>query len=490
MYRQADLNLPERLTSGRAPTQLEQLALDNDRRDTRGSAGRMFYELDGDIVVLASGGGTSVEALDDLCLLGGRPAIFTEYSGNPTPEKVNGLTKIALQYPRPIHAIWVIGGRANFTDIYETLINGIMGAIRETPDFDKSIPIIIRRAGPRDEETFAALHKMRTEGGIHVLSPRHGHLRGRLRPHGHPPGRKTQEQPQMSILIDKNTRVLIQGITGKQGRRVARWRCSTTARTSWPASRPARAARTSTGCPSTTPWPRPWRDHPEINTSLVSVPREGTKDAALEAIAASGIRLVNILTEGLPRRDAAQIVQAAKEHQVRVIGPSSIGLINPVDRVKIGAIGGNDPGVFYPGEIAIFSKSGGMCLSIATEIFNVLGHGTSIVVGIGGDRISGTNFKDLLELVRDDERTKLVIINGEVGGDYEEEAARYIQRNQVSQARGGPHHRHRRPEHLSPRLAHGPCRGHHRRRQFRHLREQSRGLRAGRRHGGQDLRGA
>jgi succinyl-CoA synthetase beta subunit len=165
MYRQTTLNLPDRLTSGRAPTRLEQLALDNDRRDTRGAAGRMFYELDGDIIVLASGGGTSVEALDDLCLLGGRPAIFTEYSGNPTPEKVKGLTKIALLYPRPIHAIWVIGGRANFTDIYETLINGIMGAIRETPDFDKSIPIIIRRAGPRDEETFAALHKMRIDGG-------------------------------------------------------------------------------------------------------------------------------------------------------------------------------------------------------------------------------------------------------------------------------------------------------------------------------------
>jgi len=165
MYRQASLNLPERLTSGRAPSKLEQLALDNDRRDTRGAAGRMFYELDGDIIVLASGGGTSVEALDNLCLLGGRPAIFTEYSGNPTPEKVKGLTKISLQYPRPIHAIWVIGGRANFTDIYETLINGIMGGIRETPNFDKTIPIIIRRAGPRDEETFAALHKMRTEEG-------------------------------------------------------------------------------------------------------------------------------------------------------------------------------------------------------------------------------------------------------------------------------------------------------------------------------------
>jgi succinyl-CoA synthetase beta subunit len=169
MFRQMSLHLPERLSSGRAPTHLEQLALENDRTDTRGSAGRMFYELDGDIVVLASGGGTSVEALDDLCLLGGKPAIFTEYSGNPTPEKVKGLTKIALMHPGPIHAIWVVGGRANFTDIYETLIGGIMGGIRETPNFDRTIPILIRRAGPRDEEAFATLHKLESQEGYRLF---------------------------------------------------------------------------------------------------------------------------------------------------------------------------------------------------------------------------------------------------------------------------------------------------------------------------------
>ena len=220
----------------------------------------------------------------------------------------------------------------------------------------------------------------------------------------------------------------------------------------------------------------------------MSVPREGTKDAAIEAIRCNGIKLVNILTEGLARRDSAEILQAAKEHNVRVVGPSSIGIINPLDRVKLGAIGGNDPGVFYPGEIAVFSKSGGMCLSIATEVFNVLGHGTSIVVGIGGDRISGTNFKELLELVRDDDRTKMVILNGEVGGDYEEEAARYIRETKypkpvVARITGiGA------GKHLSPRFAHGSCRGDHRRGQTGHLRKQGGSLRARRREGGQDLR--
>ncbi len=230
----------------------------------------------------------------------------------------------------------------------------------------------------------------------------------------------------MTTLIDKQTRVLIQGITGKQGRRVSMEMLDYGTHVAAGVT-PGKGGQDVYGVPVYDSVAEALHEHPEINTSLISVPREGTKDAAIEAMSTGRIRLVNVLTEGLPRLDAAQIVQAGKEYDVRVVGPASVGIINPLDRVKIGAIGGNDPGVFYPGEIAIFSKSGGMCLSIATEIFNALGHGTSIVVGIGGDRISGTNFKDLLELVRDDERTKLVILNGEVGGDYEERAAQYIQ---------------------------------------------------------------
>jgi len=164
------IDLPERLGSGREPTHLELLARENDLIDSRGAAGRMFYEIeDGSIVILAAGGGTSMEALDDLYSLGGRPAIFTEYSGNPTGEKVKGLTKIALMYPGNIDAIWVIGGRANFTDIYESLIGGILAGIRETHDFDKTIPIIIRRAGPRDEEAYEALRKAREEEGYNIF---------------------------------------------------------------------------------------------------------------------------------------------------------------------------------------------------------------------------------------------------------------------------------------------------------------------------------
>lgn len=164
-FRLPTINIPARLGSGKEPTKLEVLARENDLLDSRGAAGRMFYEIEGgNIIILAAGGGTSMEALDDLYSMGGRPAIFTEYSGNPTGEKVKGLTKIALTYPGDIDAIWVIGGRANFTDVYESLVNGILAGIKEAENFDKTTPIIVRRAGPRDEEAFEVFRQAREEG--------------------------------------------------------------------------------------------------------------------------------------------------------------------------------------------------------------------------------------------------------------------------------------------------------------------------------------
>jgi len=161
-FRQKTLTLPERRDYSRRTTDLELLALKNDHMDTRGAAGRMFYEIPGgDIVILASGGGTSSEALDSVYLHGGHPAVFTEYSGNPAAEKVKGLTKIALSYPGEIHGVWVVGGRANFTDIHETLVNGVLAGIRETPGFDRRAPIVIRRAGLRDMEAFNTLRHIR-----------------------------------------------------------------------------------------------------------------------------------------------------------------------------------------------------------------------------------------------------------------------------------------------------------------------------------------
>ncbi|MFT4343255.1 MAG: ATP-grasp domain-containing protein [Candidatus Woesearchaeota archaeon] len=126
-----------------------------DYNDHRGTAGKTFIELDGDIAVLASGGGASLTAMDALIQAGGRPANYTEYSGNPPREKVKRLTEITLD-KEELNGCLIIGGKANFTDIYETL-SGCMDVITK---LKPSYPIVIRRAGKRDAEAFAMIKEL------------------------------------------------------------------------------------------------------------------------------------------------------------------------------------------------------------------------------------------------------------------------------------------------------------------------------------------
>ncbi len=126
-----------------------------DYTDHRGVAGKTYLELDGDIAVLASGGGASLTSMDAIIQAGGNPANYTEYSGNPPKEKVKRLTHITLSKPGLVGCL-IIGGKANFTDIYETL-SGVMEAIVE---IKPKYPIVIRRAGPRDKEAFAMIREI------------------------------------------------------------------------------------------------------------------------------------------------------------------------------------------------------------------------------------------------------------------------------------------------------------------------------------------
>lgn len=148
-----------RLAGGRTPTQNEIAAKQIDEGDYRGTAGSAYFDLDGDIAILSSGGGVSLTAMDALIKAGGKPANFTEYSGNPPKEKVVKLTKIVLNKPS-IHGLWVVGTvAANFTDIYETL-SGLIDGLREAEkelDTKFNFPIVIRRGGPRVEGAYEML---------------------------------------------------------------------------------------------------------------------------------------------------------------------------------------------------------------------------------------------------------------------------------------------------------------------------------------------
>lgn len=134
-----------------------------DVHDHRGVAGKTFVDLDGDIAVLASGGGASLTAMDAIIQAGGRPANYTEYSGNPSREKVRRLTEITLSR-KGLKGCLVVGGKANFTDIYETL-SGFMDALCALrPDY----PIVIRRAGPRDKEAFDMIRRIADKEGFDI----------------------------------------------------------------------------------------------------------------------------------------------------------------------------------------------------------------------------------------------------------------------------------------------------------------------------------
>ena len=139
-----------------------------DRGDHRGTAGSTYLDLEGDIAMLPSGGGASLTAMDALNRLGGKPANYTEYSGNPTGEKVKQLVSVVVSKPG-LSALWVVGAVANFTDINETLrglIEGLRDARKEL-GLPIDYPVVIRRAGPRDTEAYAMLSEVK-DFDLHV----------------------------------------------------------------------------------------------------------------------------------------------------------------------------------------------------------------------------------------------------------------------------------------------------------------------------------
>ncbi|HKY73809.1 MAG TPA: ATP citrate lyase citrate-binding domain-containing protein [Patescibacteria group bacterium] len=162
-FRHPEWNLyPKRSPFARKPTSMEERAKEINAMDHRGVAGASFFELDGDIAIMASGGGASLLVMDALLGSGLKPANYTEYSGNPSREKVMELTKLVLSKPN-LRGLLVIGGNANFTDIFETL-TGVMDGIEQTkphPDY----PIVIRRGGPRWEEAFEMVRARTTAAG-------------------------------------------------------------------------------------------------------------------------------------------------------------------------------------------------------------------------------------------------------------------------------------------------------------------------------------
>jgi len=227
----------------------------------------------------------------------------------------------------------------------------------------------------------------------------------------------------MAILVSKQTRVLIQGITGKSGVQAATELLDYGTRLIAGVT-PGKGGQEVDTVPVFNSVAEAQDAVGNVDASMVYVPPLLAKDAALEAIRAK-IPLVHIFVEKMPVLDVAIVLSEAGKNGVRVLGPASVGAISPGE-AKIGSIGGPNPDkVFSKGPVGVISRSGGMCSELAMLITNS-GWGQSTVVGVGGDLLTGTSFADLLTMFEDDQATRLVVAFGEVGGSAEIEAARLI----------------------------------------------------------------
>lgn len=170
LSRHKDLDVLPKGAIGAVPTERELLAKQIDSQDYRGTAGSTFIEFDGDIAILASGGGASLLIMDAVIAAGGAPANYTEYSGNPPAEKVEKLSKITLSR-EGLNGCLVAGAVANFTDIYETLSGFVDGLAQVKPK--PQYPIVIRRGGPRQKEAYEMLDAFAKKEGydIHLFGP-------------------------------------------------------------------------------------------------------------------------------------------------------------------------------------------------------------------------------------------------------------------------------------------------------------------------------
>jgi succinyl-CoA synthetase alpha subunit len=235
----------------------------------------------------------------------------------------------------------------------------------------------------------------------------------------------------VSILVDANTTFIVQGITGREAVNLTR-ECLDYGEGAKIVGgvTPGRLGREVHGVPvfDTVAQAVAHNGGP-IDGSVVTVPPAFTRDAVFEAIE-NGVKLIVVVTERIPRRDVAQMVELASMRGARIIGPNCLGVIVP-DVVKMGGIGGparNAAQAYTPGPIGVISRSGGMTTEMSSTL-SAAGLGQSTAVSIGGDAIIGSTYAELMPLFEADEQTRGIVIYTEPGGRMEAELARWVTEN-------------------------------------------------------------
>jgi succinyl-CoA synthetase alpha subunit len=226
----------------------------------------------------------------------------------------------------------------------------------------------------------------------------------------------------MSILVDKNTRLLVQGITGKAGGFHAK-QCAEYGTNVVAGVTPGRGGETWENTVPVFNTSHEAREKTGCNATMIFVPAAGAADAILEA-ADAGIELIVCITEGIPVIDMMRAKVGLRDKKVRLIGPNCPGIITP-GQCKIGIM----PGYIHkPGKVGVVSRSGTLTYEAVWQLTS-RGLGQSTCIGIGGDPINGTSHTDAVRMFNEDPETEAIILIGEIGGTGEEDAATYIKEN-------------------------------------------------------------
>lgn len=225
----------------------------------------------------------------------------------------------------------------------------------------------------------------------------------------------------MSILVDENTRVVVQGITGRDGAfhasQMKAYGTQVVAGVT-----PGKGGSFIEEIPVFDTVEKAVKET-QANTSIIFVPAKYAQDAIFEAVDA-GIKLIVTITEGIPVKDMLEVIAYIKEKDVKLIGPNCPGIISP-GKAKVGILPAM---IFSEGCVGVISRSGTLTYEVVRHLTDK-GLGESTCVGVGGDPVIGLKFIDLLQMFEKDKETKAIALIGEIGGSDEEDAAEYIKEN-------------------------------------------------------------
>ena len=431
--------------------------------------GIAFIHLDGSIGCMVNGAGLAMTTMDLVKRAGGEPANFLDIGGGARADKVAAAMRLILADPK-VRAILVniFGGITRGDEVARGLIEA--RAVQE-----RDVPMVVRIVGTNAEEAGPP-----ADGGPvrDRVEPRRRRSQGRGRGAIGRCGRRERGpgNGRVSILVGRETRLVVQGITGREGefhsRQMLDYGTAVVAGVT-----PNKGGQTAVdGRVPVFDTVAEAVAQTGANTACIYVPAAGAPDAVLEA-AGAGIPTIFCITEGVPALDMLKVVEVVRSAGARLIGPNCPGATSP-GRAKVGIIPGP---IHREGRVGVVSRSGTLTYE-AVQAMTDAGIGQSTCVGIGGDPIVGTTFLDVLQLFAADAETEAIVLIGEIGGSAEEEAAAWAAEHLRGRADGGVH---RRPDGARGQ-ADGPRRRDHLR-WFRDRRRQDRGAR-GRRASGSPTR--